>query len=189
MKVEYGFDEVEIIKVSGDSTLCEEAKLVENEIFNYSIRHSLDFPVIKQKEVVKIKSDSNLVLKIESVIPKPKKDKKPEKIVLNNLLFEFNDTILKPISLKALSNVIDILTSKPNLKAKIIGFTDSQGSATYNMKLSQRRAYAVRDYLISKNISPSRLIANGKGETLPITSNENEEGRKKNRRVEVEFFY
>jgi outer membrane protein OmpA-like peptidoglycan-associated protein len=68
---------------------------------------------------------------------------------------------------------------------EVAGHTDSRGSDAYNIKLSQRRAEAVRDYLISKGIAADRLSAKGYGESQPVADNATDEGRFKNRRVEL----
>jgi OOP family OmpA-OmpF porin len=68
-----------------------------------------------------------------------------------------------------------------------IGHTDSIGADAYNQKLSERRAQAVKDYMVSKGISSDRIQIKGMGETQPVASNKTREGRAKNRRVEIEF--
>jgi outer membrane protein OmpA-like peptidoglycan-associated protein len=75
----------------------------------------------------------------------------------------------------------------PKLKIEISGHTDNKGSAEYNKKLSERRAKSVVDYLLAKGISPDRLKYAGYGMERPLVSNEDEEGRKLNRRTEFEI--
>ncbi len=84
-----------------------------------------------------------------------------------------------------LEAIVVIMKNNPASRFRIEGHTDSQGSDEYNMKLSDRRANAVRDYLISKGISADRLEAKGYGETRPIATNKTAAGRAKNRRVEI----
>jgi OOP family OmpA-OmpF porin len=67
-----------------------------------------------------------------------------------------------------------------------VGHTDSIGSHEYNMALSQRRANAVKQYLVSKGIEANRIYTEGKGKTQPVADNRTAEGRQKNRRVEIE---
>jgi OOP family OmpA-OmpF porin len=67
------------------------------------------------------------------------------------------------------------------------GHTDSIGTEAYNQKLSERRAAAVKDYLVSKGIPASKVTTIGKGESQPVATNKTAEGRQKNRRVDIEF--
>ena len=68
-----------------------------------------------------------------------------------------------------------------------LAHTDSKGSDTYNFTLSDNRAKSVREYILSKGIAPSRIISQGYGETKPVASNETDEGRQLNRRVEFKI--
>jgi outer membrane protein OmpA-like peptidoglycan-associated protein len=81
--------------------------------------------------------------------------------------------------------VVDIMKQNPDIrKVRVEGHTDSKGSDAYNIKLSQRRANAVRDYLIAHGVEADRLVAVGYGETRPVADNGTAEGRARNRRVE-----
>ncbi len=106
-------------------------------------------------------------------------------IVLNNIYFDFDKSDLKPESFTELGRVVKFLTDNPNVKIEIAAHTDSKGSEDYNLSLSQKRAESVVSYLSSKGIDPSRLIAKGYGEAVPIGDNNTEEGMAKNRRVEM----
>ncbi len=103
---------------------------------------------------------------------------------LDHIYFDFDKTTLKKESYAELAKVIDFLNRNPTVEIEIAGHTDSRGSDDYNLRLSQGRTQAVVDYLISQGISPNRLQAVGYGESRPIDTNETEEGRAKNRRVE-----
>jgi len=106
-------------------------------------------------------------------------------IVLEGVEFEFNSAKLKPESSPVLDDAAMILTNHPEIDVEIQGHTDNIGSDAYNKKLSQKRAEAVRDYLIDKHmIEPVRLLPIGYGESCPIADNSTEQGRQKNRRVE-----
>ena len=83
-----------------------------------------------------------------------------------------------------LEGSVTVLKNNPKIKVEIEGHTDSIGTAEYNLALSQKRADAVKNHLISEGIGAERLQAVGKGEADPIVSNELKEGRAKNRRVE-----
>ena len=108
-------------------------------------------------------------------------------IVLKNIFFDFDKATLRPESYNELDRLVQLLTENPNIKVEISAHTDSKGSDEYNLKLSQKRAESVVNYLIGKGIPASRLIAKGYGETQPIDTNDTEEGRQNNRRVEFKI--
>ncbi len=103
---------------------------------------------------------------------------------LDHIYFDFDKTTLKKESFAELTRVLEFLNSNPTVEIEIAGHTDSRGSEEYNQRLSQGRTQAVVDYLISQGINPDRLKAVGYGESRPVDSNETEEGRARNRRVE-----
>lgn len=107
-----------------------------------------------------------------------------ETVRLNNLFFEYNKSELKPESFSELDRLVTILAGAPKLKIEISGHTDNVGPAEYNDKLSLDRVNAVIAYLTGKNINTSRLTGKGYGKSKPIATNETEEGRAVNRRVE-----
>jgi len=111
----------------------------------------------------------------------------PEKgdLVLEGVTFENDSAQLKPESAATLDPVAASLLAWSDVRVEVEGHTDSTGSDAYNLKLSQRRAEAVRDYLVSKGVDAARLEAKGYGETQPITTNDSAEGRARNRRVEL----
>lgn len=104
-------------------------------------------------------------------------------IVLHNIYFEFDKNTLLQQSYKELLNLIELLREYPKMKIEIQGHTDNQGSASYNQRLSEQRAKAVVDYLISHGIEAKRLGYKGYGKENPIADNSTEEGRATNRRV------
>lgn len=103
---------------------------------------------------------------------------------LNNIYFDFDKTTLKSESFTELDKVVQFLNDHPSLEIEIAGHTDDKGSDDYNLNLSQGRAQAVVDYIVGQGIDSSRLEAHGYGETKPIASNDTDEGRAENRRVE-----
>jgi len=107
--------------------------------------------------------------------------------VLNqDYLFDFDKAVVKPQYYSMLDDVVDVMEANPGLRVEIQGHTDSIGSHAYNMDLSQRRANAVKNYLVNQaGIASSRLTTVGYGETRPIATNATKEGRAKNRRVEL----
>lgn len=108
------------------------------------------------------------------------------KIILKNIFFDFDKTTLRPTSTAELDRLVKMLDDIPTLKIEISGHTDNVGSDEYNKNLSEGRAKAVVDYLVTKGINKDRLRFAGYGETQPIESNDTEEGRQMNRRTEFE---
>ncbi|NGZ07546.1 MAG: OmpA family protein [Magnetococcales bacterium] len=105
--------------------------------------------------------------------------------VLENLRFQFNQHVLDPASYPELENVVEVLNNHPELRLEIQGHTDHIGSAAYNLTLSRKRAGTVRDFLVAHGIAANRLEVDGSGWSKPIADNDSEEGRAKNRRVEL----
>lgn len=101
--------------------------------------------------------------------------------------FEFNSAVLKPYSKTTLEFVADLMFKYPNLKLMISGHTCDIGSDEYNLWLSQKRAESVKDYLVELGVFGEFIRAKGYGEEKPIASNDTEEGRMLNRRVEFQL--
>lgn len=115
--------------------------------------------------------------------------KKEFKIVLPEVYFEFAKADIKPESFGVLDGaaqtIMIVFAGNPDVKIEVQGHTDSKGSDSYNLKLSNSRADAVKDYLVlNHGINPDRLMARGYGESKPVASNDSDAGRAKNRRVE-----
>jgi OOP family OmpA-OmpF porin len=106
-------------------------------------------------------------------------------IELGGVHFDFDKSTLKPEAIVVLNKAVALLQQHERVVVEVAGHTDSIGSDAYNQKLSERRAIAVKDYLTSKGIKASRLTAKGYGESMPVASNDTEEGRAENRRVEM----
>ncbi|MFB3908435.1 MAG: PorV/PorQ family protein [Candidatus Eisenbacteria bacterium] len=85
-----------------------------------------------------------------------------------------------------LEDVARIMRERPDLRLKITGHTDSTGSDQYNMKLSMRRADAIKDYLVKRGVSADRMVTEGKGESQPVDTNDTDLGRARNRRIEFQ---
>ena len=109
---------------------------------------------------------------------------KKRAIVLKNLYFATNETTILPESESSLQDLYDLLSDNPKIRIRIIGHTDNVGKAQANQILSEGRANSVRDDMINRGIDPSRIEAEGRGMTQPIDTNDTEEGRANNRRVE-----
>jgi outer membrane protein OmpA-like peptidoglycan-associated protein len=108
-------------------------------------------------------------------------------IELKNIFFDFNKAELRPESRTELRYFVDLLKSHPQYHIQIEGHTDSVGTVAYNQKLSETRANAVKQYLITQGIAAKRLTSKGFGSTRPLDTNATEEGRQKNRRTEFRF--
>lgn len=117
--------------------------------------------------------------------PPPPPAPEPKKLTLDGVNFDNDKAILRPEALGILNNAAATLKEWGNAKVEVAGHTDAMSDDGYNLKLSQRRASAVRDYLISQGVAAERLTAKGYGEASPVADNNTEEGRFKNRRVEL----
>jgi OmpA-OmpF porin, OOP family len=106
-------------------------------------------------------------------------------LTLGDVQFAPNEYDLTRDAMRKLYPLVTLLKEQPGRTIRIEGYTDSSGTQDYNFDLSQRRADAVRDYLIDHGISANRIIARGYGEAEPVASNDTAAGRRENRRVEV----
>jgi len=109
---------------------------------------------------------------------------KEQPIILENLFFATNETTILPQSEPSLNMLYTMLVQHPQIRIRITGHTDSVGKDEDNQRLSEGRANSVRQAMIDRGIDPARIEAEGKGETEPIDTNDTEEGRQHNRRVE-----
>jgi len=123
---------------------------------------------IKQKEIIIVETEKELII-----------------TALGDVFFAYNKADLTPIAKNLLDKIIEILKEYPKSKISIEGHTDSKGTKEYNYKLSGKRADAVAKYFIERGISLERISTMGYGEDLPVASNDTEEGRQRNRRVEI----
>jgi outer membrane protein OmpA-like peptidoglycan-associated protein len=106
------------------------------------------------------------------------------KVRLNNIFFDFGKATLRDESFPELNRVVLLMNQNSGMVIEIGGHTDNVGSDAANLKLSQDRATSVREYVVSKGIAADRVTSRGYGETIPQTTNDTEEGRQLNRRVE-----
>ena len=104
---------------------------------------------------------------------------------MSDVLFDFNKYTLKPEAREKLAKVSGILLAYPDLKVQVEGYTDNIGSDEYNQKLSEQRADGVREYLVAQSVSDSNVTAKGFGMADPVADNTTNQGRAKNRRVEL----
>ena len=136
---------------------------------------------INALELVKVEKEQ------EQVKETPKKEI-PKKVTVvmdeRTLLFDFDKSVVKEQYIPILKNVIDYMIEN-NYDVTIVGHTDSKGSELYNEKLSMRRAVSVKEKLLELGLSPDRIVGlEARGELEPVASNETEEGRAQNRRIE-----
>ena len=106
-------------------------------------------------------------------------------LTLGDLLFAFDSAELRPGLSSNLDRLVTFMQNYPDRNAVIEGHTDNVGSSEYNRGLSQRRADAVRRYLMAEGVQSRRLSASGLGDTQPLVANDSDSGRQRNRRVEI----
>jgi outer membrane protein OmpA-like peptidoglycan-associated protein len=106
----------------------------------------------------------------------------------SGLMFDVNKATLRPASEQNLANLAVILNKYPDTNILLEGHTDATGTDEYNLELSKLRAQAVSNYLAGRQVSPTRFTIMGYGESQPIATNDTEEGRQQNRRVEVAIY-
>jgi len=125
-------------------------------------------------------------------VPAVKPPPTPPKPVLEKVslkgdtLFDFDKTVVKPEGKQVLDRLVDQARDLHLEVIVAVGHTDWEGTDAYNQRLSERRANAVKAYLVSKGIAANKVYTEGKGEKLPVADNKTADGRAKNRRVEVE---
>lgn len=143
----------------------------------------------KGKPVARKKPTTPVVDKpIPAVTPvtpaKPDPVCKLNKTTLRNIHFAFDRDEIRPDSFRILDAAVKLLKDSPYADVLIVGHTDSRGTDAYNVDLSQRRADRVREYLIQHGVAPERITTEGAGEAQPVASNDNDDGRWLNRRIE-----
>ena len=124
---------------------------------------------------------------IKDELPDAKVERVGEGIVVelsDKVLFDFNKSNLNQTAQNSLDKIIVVLNKYPETNIEIQGHTDSKGSNAYNQTLSVKRATSVSNYLTANNIASSRLSTKGFGEEVPKYTNDTDEGRTQNRRVE-----
>jgi len=108
-------------------------------------------------------------------------------VIQADALFDFDKSVVRPDGKRAIDEALSKLNGVDVEMVIATGHTDSIGTAKYNQRLSERRANAIKEYLVSKGIPASKITTIGKGETQPFATNKTAEGRQKNRRVDIEF--
>ncbi len=142
----------------------------------------------KVVEVICVDDDGDLVCIELDKCPGTPKGAKVNKFgcwVLGDVLFDFDKSNIKPQFYRFLDDAARVFEMNPSIRVEVQGNTDNIGTAKYNMGLSLRRANAVMQYLVNKGVAQSRLSARGFGFSRPVATNDTEEGRALNRRVEL----
>lgn len=154
-------------------------------------RYEITYLSLGRKDVaanVNVTSDPNqnltLTLRYKRIDP-PKPDAPAPGLVLSGVTFDTGKATIRSESYPQLDGVVEFMTYKKSARIEISGHTDNVGNPKTNKSLSQKRALACREYLVSKGIDGSRVEAVGYGDEKPIASNDTEGGRQENRRIEA----
>ncbi len=187
--IEYGWNEIAFIRVGyqlfgnneGIKAGCGiryknfQVDYAINPYENLGIVHRIGL-VVNIENKIKVLSEEKLFRETERGL---------ETRVRNDVLFDFNKAYLKKEAYKALDRILIVLKKYKRLKIRIEGYTDNIGGDKFNLDLSKNRAIAVCEYFKKQGINHERLICVGLGKSHPIASNETEEGKAKNRRVDI----
>jgi outer membrane protein OmpA-like peptidoglycan-associated protein len=142
-----------------------------------------EFRYLKQQEVV-LKEKENKDLQ---VVILQKEEEEVLKKAFDNLEFETGKAIIRNVSYASLEELAELMIKKDKWKIKISGHTDNVGNPASNLQLSKKRAEAVKAFLMSRGVTEDRIFVLYFGQTKPIADNKTEEGRQKNRRVEMQI--
>ncbi len=102
--------------------------------------------------------------------------------------FEVDKADIPEVNKAVLDRAVEVMKNVPNMQLMILGHTDSDGDDAHNQELSQRRAESVKQYLVSKGVDASKLMTKGMGETDPIATNQTDNGKFRNRRIEFTVY-
>lgn len=168
-----------VIRPTDGSGRAIKVKLREGDEYDMEVNASKNYFFHTQK--IKVQPTGTQ----KDVKVKLTKLKTGAKIALNDIYFDFNSAALKDSSFIELDRVVNMLLTNPKVKLSIEAHTDNVGSRKKNLKLSNRRAKSVADYLQEKKIDKARLVSRGFGEDHPLVPNTSEKNKAKNRRVEL----
>lgn len=146
---------------------------------NYTVGAVRDGYLYAQKEI-SILNATEILLELQAI-------QKEKRVVIENLFFELNSAVLMSQSSQTIDKLYSFMKENSHVRIRIVGHTDNTGSINFNNNLSLNRANSVRDALIEKGIGSERIIVEGKGSAEPVDTNDTEEGRSRNRRVEFEI--
>lgn len=128
---------------------------------------------------------------LETEIPGAEVERVGEGILVtfdSGILYDYDSAVVKPAARDNLRKLVASLKKYPGNNVVLVGHTDSDGAESYNQDLSERRARAAADYLVSQGVPRSSIDATGRGETEPVASNDTASGKAQNRRVEIAIF-
>ncbi|MFL5753182.1 MAG: OmpA family protein [Bacteroidia bacterium] len=144
----------------------------------YSLKYK-NFTADMDYTKMEVPADANATYEVGVQIDPPKE------FTLSDVLFDTGKSTLKSSSFKQLNDLVEVLKMKNTMVVEIQGHTDNVGKPEENLKLSEERAKAVREYLLKKGIEATRVTAKGYGDTMPVAYNTDEAGRAKNRRTQL----
>jgi outer membrane protein OmpA-like peptidoglycan-associated protein len=150
--------------------------------------YDLEYLSLGRKKVsarVAVEEKPNLTLKLTLRYQRLGSEKTPPRFVLKGVEFATGRATLRPESRKRLDTVVEYLKHKRSARIEISGHTDNVGKPAVNKKLSEKRAEACRDYIVSQGIDVGRVETVGRGDERPLASNGTPEGRQRNRRIEA----
>ncbi len=186
-KVTLPYGKVYSLRASSDKyfSVLDTLDLSENGLYKEIHRDLYLYPVMDDGKVL-LDSNGNVVrTNIDDIDADNLNDIKEGQIVsLNNILFDFSKSLLRAASYKELDKLARMLKVNPGMEIELSAHTDKIGGYSDNLKLSNDRANAAKQYLLSKGVDAARIISKGYGETNPVASNGSEDGRQQNRRVE-----
>jgi outer membrane protein OmpA-like peptidoglycan-associated protein len=166
-----------------EAELEREAVALDERIAALAVRK--DALARREDEIMKAAVARTQQLEAELAYFKAKETERGLVLTLGDVLFEYNEADLRADTLQKLYVLVTYLKEHPDRNVLIEGHTDSTGTETYNLELSQRRATAVRTFLARNGIDPGRLTTRGYGQAQPVASNATAAGRQENRRVEI----
>lgn len=155
-----------------------------DEILNKEWHHTIPFSAYYYIDDVSVEEDTTVLT--SPPIAFQGKLITGQKLTLKNIFFETSKANLLPASNNELDALAKALKNDPLVSLNIFGYTDSTGNEMSNIELSTKRAEAVRNYLVRKGIALKRFSCKGFGSANPVADNKTEEGRKCNRRVEIQ---
>ena len=154
--------------------------LAANERYGFRAEASSYIPINENLDLTKLKTDVLEIARDLVLVP----IEQGQALTINNVFFEFGQFELLPASYPELERLAKLMAENPRMRIRLEGHTDNVGTAQSNMSLSNARVEAVKNFLVSKGVNESRIQLRGLGRTKPIATNNTEEGRAKNRRVE-----